>query len=451
MLKKNDFYQVNILRTGMDGEGIAEIDGMVVFVPGALVGECVRIKVLSVKKTYAYAMVDAIIEASPHRRQPVCPVYKRCGGCDLSHADYGAQLQIKREKIASALRKVDGVADLEIGMVGSDAEYGYRNKISLPVREVEGRLALGFFAARSHRFVAHNGCPLHSDALNGLADKILGIMNELGLKAYDEGTAKGFVRHLAIRELSHSFSVTVVINSKATGKVKEIASRLTEWDGRPVSVYANVNTRDTNVIFGQEFVRISGEEPCGEMCGVKFHLHPGSFLQVNTALAQKIFEHVKAELSGTDFLVDAYSGIGITSNVLAGKVGKVYSVEIVPEAVQDAKALAIACGNQDKIECILGDCKVEIPAVINRIKGKGTTSVFLDPPRKGCDESTLCAVLEAMPDKIIYLSCNPATLARDLDVLTKGGYVLTSITGYDMFAQTKHVETLAVLCNKNKK
>lgn len=432
----------------MDGEGIAEIDGMVVFVPGALVGECVYVRVLSVKKTFAYGRVEEIVTPSPHRRAPACPVYKRCGGCDLSHADYGAQLEIKRAKIASALRRITACQGVEVAMVGSPDEYGYRNKISLPVREVDGRLRTGFFAPRSHRFVPHDGCPLHGEALNGLASRYLEAMSDMGLTAYDEETGKGYVRHLSVRELKHGFCVTVVVSSPDTAPIQGLVGLIDSWDGRSVSLYANVNTRDTNVIFGDKFVRLQGNTPQGEMCGVKFELHPASFLQVNTRLAERIFERINAELSNTDYLVDAYSGIGITSNVFAPKVKKVYSVEIVPEAVENAKALAKANGNDKKIECICGDCEVEIPKVIERIRGKGTTSVFLDPPRKGCDEKTLAAVLSAKPDKIIYLSCNPATLARDLEILTAGGYHVDSVTGYDLFAQTKHVESLVCLTSQ---
>lgn len=445
MVVKNGIYEAEIVRSGMDGEGIAEIEGMIVFVPHLLVGERAQIRVLSVKKRYAYGRVEKILSASKNRVLPSCPVYERCGGCSLMHASYEEELRVKREKIVASLRSVDGVDENGVEVVGSQCELGYRNKVSLPVREVGDRLCVGFFSERSHRFVPHANCVLHSAELEAVVEKVLLLLNERRLSAYDDVTGKGYVRHIAVRELSDSFSVTVVVNSDDIAPIESLRGRISSKDGRPVTLYANVNKKNTNVIFGDKFVKIEGDVPKGKMCGVEFELHPASFLQVNTSLAERIYGDVKNLLGNTDYLVDCYSGIGITSNVFAPAVKKVFAVEIVPEAVENAVALARSNGNGDKIENVCGDCATVVPEIVERVKGKGRVAVFLDPPRKGCDEGVLRSIASVEPERIVYLSCNPASLARDLKVLLAYGYKVELVRGYDLFPRTKHVETVVCL------
>lgn len=441
MIAKNKTYVTDILRSGADGEGVAEIDGMVVFVPGALVGERVEVLILAVKKSFAYGKVTRVITASPHRITPQCGISSKCGGCTLQHCAYDGQLTVKKDQIKSCFHKVGIEVDPEV--VPSASPYGYRNKMSVPIGEGAKGVEIGFYAVNSHRIVPFYYCNVHTELINKSARACVDFFNREGFHAYNENTRRGTLKHLVIRELNLSLCVTVVCTDGKLKRSEELYETLRALTDKEVSIYVNKNDRDSSVILGKDFVRLQGNTPKGEMSGVNFELHPNSFFQVNP-LAEKIYADVCGLMPDGVVIVDAFSGIGITSNLFCSKAKHVFGVEIVPEATANADALKEQNGNGDKITNICGDCQREIPALINRLKGE-QIAVFLDPPRKGADGQTLSAVCSAEPQRIIYLSCNPATLARDVKFVRDKGYGIEYIKGYDLFPCTGHCEVLCVL------
>lgn len=443
-LEKNDVITLEIERFGAFGEGVSHALGMAIFVPYAIPGEIVEAHVLSVKKGYAYAKLLNVIKTSDDRREPKCSYFYKCGGCDLQHVDYKTQLELKVSSVRETLRRVGGVDIEDIGIVSS-SEYDCRNKLTLPFSCTQGKVLLGFYSERSHRVVAITECPLSSWSKN-----VIKIVTEWANKyhhtVYDENSTRGLLRALSVRVVEGRFMFTLVVTKPQVNGIRELSKTL--QDEYPESIfYLNINKKDTNVVLGDKNILVHGEEKLkGEAVGVKYFLSPVSFAQVNDEVRDQLYSEVLRTIDTGTTVVDAYSGAGVMSVLVSRKAKEVYGIEIVPEAVIDADVTAQENGVKEKITNTAGDCAVVLPNLLKKLRqnGESNVNIILDPPRKGCDETVLQAVLKSAPNKIVYVSCNPATLARDLKILSSA-YKVQKVKLFDMFPQTKHVESVVCL------
>lgn len=445
-LKKGDIIEIDIDSSGMNGEGVARYEGLVVFVPFTLVGECVRAQVMSVKKTFATARVIKVLTPSELRVSPLCENFFKCGGCDMMHITLDEERRIKIAEIENNLLKIGGISRTVDNFIDSPLELGYRNKAQFPFgRDAKGKIAVGYYKPNSHVFVPCSECLLVGDFIKPIVDAVLKFCNSEGLSIYDESTHNGFLRHLVIRKIDNCIAVTLVINGDSVKNIDKLASVLPP----ETSLYINLNKARTNVILGKQYILIKGEMnlPCNVL-GVKAMLAPDAFMQINDGIRDLLYTRA-IQLMGDGVAVDLYSGIGITTNLLAQKCDKVYSIEIVESACENARETARINGNASKIEVICGDAAVEMPKLAKRISSE--ISVLLDPPRKGVDANVLTALLTLSPSKIVYVSCNHATMARDIALiksLSGDQYTISELTAYNMFPRTHHVETLACLEKK---
>lgn len=458
-------YTVTIDDIGMNAEGIAHHEGKTFFVPFSLPGEKCKVIPIHEKKNLVFAKLVEVLTPEEDRVRPCCPVFGKCGGCQLQHLKYSEQLRVKHDLVETCFAKI---ADLEVTVQHtgkSTEEYGYRNKLQMPVtRAKDGSPLLGFYAPNTHRVVPTSDCPLHGEFARRLIAILSEFMQEYGISSYEESSHTGLVRHLIARKLT-SLMVVIVINGTHLPHAGELYRRLHEAFGA-VGLYLNINKAQTNVITGKEYHHVGGLTVQSETVnGIIYEVHPESFLQVNNRIRDRIYTRVANLLDDErGVVIDAYSGAGLLTAILAQRFDEVYGIEIVPEAVENANHLK----NTNRIENmhpILGDCAVELPVLVHRLTQRGKrVSVVLDPPRKGCDAPVLQAISECLPHRIVYISCNPATLARDVGILTKtltptgapipkeerelSPYEVTYVKPYDMFAQTKHVETVVLLTKK---
>ena len=454
-MKLDEIIEVKIESIGMEGEGVARCDGFVVFIEGALLNEEIRAQVKEVKKNFARARVIKVLKASENRCTPLCPIFFRCGGCDMQHIKYEEQLKIKKANVKNCIDKACKIDAKVDDVVHGEKLFGYRNKEQIPIRKVNGKAMAGFYKEGTHTFVPFEkssneslgDCPLHNSKMQKILDTIVEFINKEKISTYDEKTNTGLIRHVVIRQINDSFSICIVINGDRIKMIEKLVDNLNKLS-IPYSLYYSENKRQTNVIFGDTLTCVSGSDKIeGEALGVRFSVNPYSFLQINDEIRDLIYSKV-LEVIGENkdtVVLDLYSGIGILSNIMAKNAKKVIGIEIVPQAIEDANKLAIINGNKN-IENICDDVQKALPKVVAKLKGEKVVAV-IDPPRKGCDKSVLDAIKGAKPQKIVYISCNPATLARDLNIL-QNEYDIKSITPYDMFPQTKHVETVALMTRK---
>lgn len=458
-MEKNGIYEGVAEALGSGGEGIIRIDGTTAFVPYCLVGERVRFKVLKVGKGVAYGKIVDVLSPSQDRVTPRCPVFGKCGGCDLQHMSYSAQLAFKRDTVEKTLKKIGGISFPVNPTVASSSEYGYRNKAAVPIGVANGRTVCGFYAPHSHRIVPVDGCDIQAQWINAVfcaLEKFFGT----GVRGYDEVTKKGELRHLVVREIDGKFIfalvATKVIDVKPlVGELKKNFDKFT--------LLLNINTSCSNVIFGNEWRTVCGDGFFGaEEHGIKYRAGANTFLQVNDGMRDKLYSAVLDEAEEGATAIDLYSGGGLLTAMLAKKCGKAYGIEIVEEASRCADELKRDNNLDGKMFNICGKVEDEIDAVFKETGGKRI--IVCDPPRKGMEQSVVHAVKNSGADKVVLVSCNPATLARDLGLLTgslieKDGmlikcenavsdYAIESITPFDMFPQTKHVETLVKLFRK---
>lgn len=445
-MKKGDIIEIDIDSSGMNGEGVARCDGLVVFVPYTLVGEKVRAQVLNVKKSFATARVIKVLNASELRVKPSCENFFKCGGCDMMHITLDEERRIKTAEIENNLSKIGGISHAVDNFVDSPLEFGYRNKAQFPFgRGEDGKVAIGYFKPNSHIFVPCTTCLLVGDFIEPIVNAVLEFCNSEGLSVYDENTHSGLLRHLVIRMVDKCFAITLVINGESIKNIDKLVNDLPPES----SLYLSENKARTNVILGKKFKLIKGDMNLpAEVLGVKAKLAPDAFMQINDGIRDLLYTRA-IELMGDGVAVDLYSGIGITTNLLAKKCEKVYSIEIVESACENARETARLNKNTSKIEVVCGDAAVEMPKLATRINGE--TSVLLDPPRKGVDESVIRALLTLNPSRIVYVSCNHATMARDIaliNALSGDQYIIVELDAYNMFPRTHHVETLACLERK---
>ena len=445
---KGDILEVTIADIGMNGEGIAKDNGFVIFIPYALKDEQVRIEVLKVKKNFAYAKIIKLMTASPVRQDSKCKYFGKCGGCDYQHVVYEKQLEYKRQEIINCFKKNAGVDVDPKPTVPSDKIFGYRNKVQMPIGSMNGKVYAGFFREGSHYIVDVDKCILEEDGFNGYIRSFLKWANKYKLTAYNELTGKGILRHILLRHVGETTQIVIVVNANELPRLAELISAFKAYNAN-FTLHVNINRERSNVILGKRMLLKYGTNAIKcEMQGIKAEISPYSFMQINNSIRESIYSKVSDMLSENDdnIVIDAYSGVGILTNILAKRAKKAYGIEIVKDAVKNADELTKANGNENKVTNILGDAAVCLPKLIGELRSDKETmdsniSVVLDPPRKGADIDVMNAVLSANPDKIIYISCNPSTLARDYSYI-KDNYEIKEIIPYDMFPNTRHVETV---------
>jgi 23S rRNA (uracil1939-C5)-methyltransferase len=445
-------YELEITSLGHSGEGVGRYHGFTVFVPDALPGEKVTAIAEVVKQNYAKARLDEVLVPSPDRVAPSCAVYRRCGGCQLQHLSYPAQLAAKRQTVIDAVARIGRLDGVTVHpTLGAAEPWHYRNKMQFPVGLSAGRLAVGCFAPGSHDIVDVDDCHIQHAANNTVARTVRAALAELGIPPYDEKSGRGVVRHVLGRVGTASGEVmTVIVTATADLPRKEsvITSLRRDIPGL-VSVVHNVNPARTNVILGRQTATIWGRDTIVDRIGdFLFRVSARSFFQVNTAQAAVLYGKAEeyAGLTGAETVIDAYCGTGTITLFLARRAAKVYGIEVVADAVADARANAAANGIVN-VEYIVGDAVDVMPKL--RARGVQPHAIVVDPPRAGCAPVVLDTFVRMRPERIVYVSCNPASLARDLAVLADGGYLVKEIQPIDMFPQTYHVESVVLLQKKH--
>ncbi|WP_110113598.1 23S rRNA (uracil(1939)-C(5))-methyltransferase RlmD [Bacillus sp. CGMCC 1.16541] len=451
-VEKNEFIDVYIEDLTHDGAGVAKVDGFPLFIQNALPGEKAKVKVMKVKKGYGFARLIERIEDSPYRVEAPCPVYKQCGGCQLQHMNYEGQLLFKQKQMKEVMTRIGQLKDVLVHPVlGMEDPWRYRNKAQVPVAEREGGLVAGFYQQRSHDIIDMNECLIQQAENDKVVQEVKGILEKYGVRAYDEAKHRGAVRHIMARYglVTGEIMVVVVTRTAELPHKNQLIEEITTAIPAIKSIVHNINPKKTNVILGDETNVIWGEEYIYDYIGdVKFAISAKSFYQVNPEQTKVLYDKALeyANLTGEETVIDAYCGIGTISLFLAQQAKKVYGVEIVPEAIEDAKRNAVLNGIENA-EFAVGEAEVVIP---NWYKEGITADVMVvDPPRKGCDEALLNTIIEMKPKRVVYVSCGPATLARDLKVLEEGGYKTVEIQPVDMFPHTTHCEAIAKLVLKD--
>lgn len=450
-VQKNDYIDVEFEDLTHDGAGVAKVEGYPLFVPNGLPGEKAKIKVIKANKGYGFGKLIEIYEKSPYRVKPSCPIYKECGGCQLQHISYEGQLKAKEKQVRDVLERIGKLENVKIHPVlGMENPWRYRNKAQVPVGEQEGGLIGGFYQQKSHQIINMKECIIQQEKNDEVVQAVIDICSRYGVRAYDEGRHKGELRHIMARYGLVTGEVMVVLITRTNDlphKNKIIEDIISHIEGVK-SIVQNVNPKKTNVIFGDETKVLWGEEVIYDLIGdIKFAISARSFYQVNPEQTKVLYEKALeyANLSGTENVIDAYCGIGTISLFLAQKAKKVFGVEIVPEAIEDAKRNAELNGIENA-EFAVGEAEVVIPKWYE--EGNVAEVLIVDPPRKGCDEALLQTIIKMKPKRVIYVSCNPGTLARDLRILEDGGYQTIEVQPVDMFPQTSHVEVVTQIVLK---
>ncbi len=467
-MEKNQEKIGEVLALGMNGEGILKDEDFTIFVPFALPKEKIKYKVLKVAKKLVYGKLVEIISPSKDRVNPVCPIFSKCGGCQLQHINYQTQLELKQNNIKTCFKKI---AKLEVPVdeaVVGDNQFYYRNKLQLPVAHTLNGAIIGFYAENSHRVIEINQCAINGKWANGVIKAFKQYFIECDIYGYDELKHVGDVREVTVKEINGNLIITVVTLNDNLKNKKRLIEILSENVNGEFSLFQNVNSKKTNVIYGDKFNLLKGEkEYFSEMLGVKYKIGVQSFMQVNPIVCKKLYSAVKENLNLTEntTVIDAYSGAGLMTALLAKSAKKAIGIEIIKEAVDIANELAADNGLKDKIINYCGKCEDLLPAVIKREKEENhQVVVVLDPPRKGVDVKVIKAILDSEIDRIIYVSCLPSSLARDVGLIVgslkiQNGeivdnpnftpkYDIEFIKPFDMFPQTKHVETLVCLTKK---
>ncbi|MGL4738759.1 MAG: 23S rRNA (uracil(1939)-C(5))-methyltransferase RlmD [Cellulosilyticaceae bacterium] len=442
-VEKNQIYTMEIIDIGSDGAGIGKINDFTVFVPGAVTGDQVSVKILKVKKHFGFGKIEEIVSPSVQRTEPACGIAHQCGGCQLQHMSYEAQLAWKTKKVKDALERIGGLKGIEVQpALGMETPWAYRNKAQYPIRMENGQIKIGFFASRSHRVVASDTCEIQ-DPRN---TQILGILRDFlvdhQITIYDEDKHEGLVRHVLIKTgfFTGEIMVCLVINGQTLPHQEALVAALSAVEGM-TSIVLSHNTARTNVILGYDTTVIYGEDAIVDTIGdLKFKISPLAFFQVNPYQTKVLYDKALeyADLQGTETVWDAYCGIGTISLFLAQKAKHVYGVEIVEEAIVNARENA-KLNHMDNTTFYAGKAEEVIPALYEE-QGINADTIVVDPPRKGCDQALLETLIKMGPNKIVYVSCDPATLARDLAYLTQNGYKVEAVQPVDMFPHTTHVE-----------
>ena len=446
MLIKNQIYEARICDYTAEGQGVAKIDGCAVFIPNAICGELVRVRIEKAQKTWAAGKIVEILEKSLHRINRACPVAKLCGGCDFQHVDYTEETRLKAQRVRDCLNRMGGEALEAVPILDAPTCYGYRNKAQYPVSSRKGRAYAGFFKAGTHEVVENQRCLILPEEMDRVKDLVIAHMNRFRIPAYDETAHTGLVRHIYVRRgvVSGQVLVCLAVNGRKLPHAPELIESLKAVPGFTTLVLS-VNTKKGNTILGDEFITLYGPGTIEDtLCGLKFRLSPRSFYQVNHHQAQRLYQAAieQAGITKEDTVLDLYCGVGTITLAMAGAAGKVIGVEVVSQAVEDARENAKRNGIENA-EFFCGDAGAA--ALELEKQGIKADVVVVDPPRKGLNADTIEALSRFAPRRIVYVSCDPATLARDVALLKERGYALKNAMAADLFPRCAHVESVVCL------
>ena len=448
-MKKDDLIEVTIEDLSEEGTGIGKFEGMTFFIKDAVIGDRVRAKIMKMKKNYGFARLMEVLTPSPDRVEPLCPVARQCGGCQIQAMSYEAQLAFKTRKVESNLKRIGKFEEIPMeSIIGMEDPFHYRNKAQFPFgKNRDGKIITGFYAGRTHSIIENTSCHLGKEVNEEILEKILAWMNAFHVEPYNEATGKGLMRHSLIRcgFRTGEIMVCLVINGRKIPGEEALVDSLKIIPGM-TSISLNVNKEKTNVILGREVINLWGRPYIEDYIGeVKYQISPLSFFQVNPVQTERLYGKALeyAGLTGEETVWDLYCGIGTISLFLARKARKVYGVEIIPDAIEDARRNASLNGFTNT-EFYVGKAEEVLPEKYEK-EGVRADVIVVDPPRKGCDETLLSTMVKMQPERIVYVSCDSATLARDLRYLCDNGYELKRVCPADMFPQTVHVETVVLL------
>ncbi|WP_432402193.1 23S rRNA (uracil(1939)-C(5))-methyltransferase RlmD [Wukongibacter sp. M2B1] len=450
-VKEGEKYTVEIIDIGESGEGIGKIDGFTVFVEGGIPDDKVVIEAIKVKKNYAMGRIVEIKERSPHRVNPVCPVEKDCGGCQIQNINYAKQLEIKKNRVESSIERIGKLEGILIhDTLGMDIPFNYRNKAQFPVGKEKGQSLIGFYKKGTHHIVDLDSCKIQHSINDRIVKLFKNFIEKNKVSIYDKKTGKGILRHILTRVsyASGDLMVVIITNGKKLPFRDEIVRVLTKEIPEIKSIIQNINSKKTNVILGHECKTLYGQGKIVDYIGdLKFEISPLSFFQVNSFQTKILYDKALeyAGLSGNETVFDIYCGIGSISLFLAQKAKKVYGIEVIDAAIRDAENNA-RLNNMDNTEFFVGKAEELVPKLYK--KGLKADVVVVDPPRKGCEKVVLETIAMMNPERIVYVSCKPSTLARDLKILDELGYRTVEIQPVDMFPHTTHVETVALIEKK---
>lgn len=442
MIKKNDVLEVEILNLGCNGEGVAKVDGTVLFVPYSLPGEKVKVQVINTKQKAYICKVLEILKPNENRVQPLCPYFTKCGGCQLQHLEYDEALKFKRQEVQNAITHI-GKINYEVEpCFASNNQYYYRNKLALPVDK--NTRSVGMFRPSSHNIVPIENCYIQEKWCKDIIEIFNDYLKNTNVSIYDENTSHGDIRHLVVRQANNKLLITIVVNGENLKDKDYLITKLSEkFDNFGLNI--NINKTNSNIILTNEYKHIFGLKDIEiEEYGIKYSINNASFMQVNDYIKHAIYDRVLNEIEKNEIVVDAYSGAGLLTAIISKKCKFAYGIEIIKPAVDIANSLKM-CNNILNMKNICGDTTIELPKLVKEIKEDFT--VVLDPPRKGCSKEVMHTLAKVQPKKIIYISCNPSTLARDLYNFNElsNNYKISKIQPFDMFPNTKHVETLVVM------
>ncbi len=448
MLKKNEEYIVDIIDCGFQGEGIAKLDDMPIFIPNAIKGEKVRVKILKVLSSHAFGKTMEVIKKSEHRKNEDCETAKMCGGCTLRHIDYDFTMKMKKVAVENTISKVLGRKIAVDEVIKMENPFNYRNKLQYPIGvNSDGKTVMGVYASRSHNIINTKECKIQDKLSQEIANSIYDFIVENKIEVYNEKSLSGSIRHIIIRigKKTNEIMITLVTNTEKIKNEKELVEYLISKYPEIKTIAKNINNKNTNVILGNKTEIIYGDGYIYDVLeNKKFKISPLSFYQVNPIQTEKLYSKAVeyADLTGKETVFDLYCGIGTIGIFASDNVKKIYGIETIPEAIEDAKENA-KINEIENSEFFVGDVEKVLPELIKQRKLSADVA-FIDPPRKGCDKIALDTLLQVMPNKIVYVSCNPATLARDLKILEEK-YELKKLAICDMFAFTSHVECVSVL------
>ena len=446
MLNKNEIYEATIVDYTSEGQGVAKIDGCAVFIPNAIAGETYRVRIEKAQKTWATGKIVEILEKSPHRVQRECPISASCGGCDFWHMDYEEETRLKAERVRSCLNRLGGENLESMPILAAPTCYGYRNKAQYPVASHKNKAYAGFFRAGTHQVVENQRCLILPEETDAVKAAVMDYVNQFRITVYNEETNNGLLRHIYVRRgaVSKQVLVCLVINGRKLPHIPELLERLKNIPGFTTLVLS-INTKVGNAVLGDEFITLYGPGYIEDtLCGLTFRLSPRSFYQVNHHQAQRLYEAAIAQAGITkeDTVLDLYCGVGTITLCIAKAAGKVIGVEVIPQAVEDARDNAQRNGI-DNAEFFCGDAGQA--ALKLEEAGIKADVVVVDPPRKGLNADTIEALHRFSPRRIVYVSCDPATLARDVALLKQRGYVLKNAIACDLFPKCSHVESIVTL------
>ena len=447
MLIKDNKYTVDIEDLGHSGEGVAKIDGFTIFVAQGVPGDIVEIKITLLKKNYALGKIIKIIKASDSRVKPLCPLANTCGGCQVMHIDYKHQLKMKEKRVKDTLERIGKINTELLPIIGMENPYKYRNKAQMPVGVLDGKAILGFFKKGTHDIVDTDYCYIQAPINSEIIKLVKQYIESYKISVYDEKTGKGLLRHLVTKVAFKTGEIMVVLvtKSKKLAHTEQLVEMLLREVKGIKSIVQNINEKNTNVIMGDENIVLYGENKIVDYIGnLKFNISAQSFFQVNPVQTEILYKKALeyAELKGEERVIDIYCGIGTISLFLAQKAKKVVGVEIVESAIKDARENA-RINNINNAEFYTGRAEEVIPKLYEN--GFYAHVVVVDPPRKGCDEKVLETIVKMKPRRVVYVSCNPATLGRDLAYLEERGYKTVKVQPVDMFPHSAHVECIALI------